>query len=125
MEWLDVYIIGYYGGEKVIEKKYFRNPIPTSLLVSIDDNNINSDEMDVTRVVVKAVDEYDNLLPFIPESINVIIEGAGELIGPSNITLIGGVTAFWVKNKENEQGTIKVTISSNRFKKETVEIQVD
>ena len=41
-------------------------------------------------------------------------EGAGELIGPGQLSLIGGQTAFWVKTR-GDAGQIHVTASCPRF----------
>jgi beta-galactosidase len=116
MRWEDGIFVGYVHGEEVIRKNYSRNPVPTNLTLSLDDSNLKAGDWDATRIVVKVSDQLDNNLPFFQEPINIMVEGAGELIGTSQLSLIGGQTAFWVKTT-GEAGTINVSVSCPCLKK--------
>lgn len=123
MEWEDARFEGYIDNKKVICRKLARNPIPTELKVLADDKNLLSGEIDATRVVVQALDQYGNIMPFFFEPIKVIVEGEGELIGPSFLPLIGGSIAFWIKTNGNK-GNININILSERFKEKNIVIDV-
>lgn len=99
MKWEDAVFIGYVDGQEVIRRYYSRNPVPTELRVAADDTVLEAGDWDVTRVVVDALDEYGNVLPFYADPVSVEVEGVGELIGPSSLSLIGGRIAFWIRSK--------------------------
>lgn len=109
MRWEDAIIKGYYKDKEVVERKLCNNPTLAKLIIEGDDLVLSSKEKDATRIVVKAVDKYDNLLPFFDEIIKIEIEGPGRIQGPSEVILKGGAIAFWVETL-NEKGTIKIKI---------------
>lgn len=78
---------------------------------------------ETTRVLVKHLNEYLNVLTYSTEVINVKVSGPLELIGPPSLALIGGSTGFFLKTK-GEKGIAKITVSSNNFKNKVIEIQV-
>ncbi|MBE0337750.1 glycoside hydrolase family 2 protein [Paenibacillus sp. 23TSA30-6] len=124
MKWEDAVFIGYVDGQEVIRRRYSRNPVPTELRVAADDTALEAGDWDVTRVVVDALDEYGNVLPFYADPVSVEVEGAGDLIGPSTLSLIGGRIAFWVRTK-GEAGNIRVKVSApSRFDPREVSILV-
>ena len=117
MHWEDAAFVGYINGVEVIRKNYSRNPIPAQLALAVDDSRLNTGDWDATRVVVKAKDHIGNTMPFFYEVVNIHVEGAGELIGPAQVTLIGGQIAFWVKTT-GDVGKIAISVSCPRLKVE-------
>lgn len=69
---------------------------------------------DVSRVQITAVDQNGNRLAFANNAITLSVRGAVEVIGPKQISLIGGDIAFWVKTK-GQTGKGVVTIKSPGF----------
>lgn len=124
--WEDAAFIGYLDGKEVIRKNYSRNPEPDHLQIIPDDNKlVKGAAWDAVRIVVKAVDKQGNIMPYFQEPIYIQTEGAGNLIGPSLLTLVGGQTAFWVRSNE-ETGNLKVKVFCQRFPGEkTVEFNVE
>ncbi|MCF7926782.1 MAG: glycoside hydrolase family 2 protein [Candidatus Izimaplasma sp.] len=106
----------YKNKELILTQK--RGPFKTTHLVVEPDVKTlkNSDTYDVTRVVVKHLDNNKQLLTYSTEVIIVQITGPLELIGPTTLSLIGGSTAFYVKTI-NEKGSGEITVKSNNFKK--------
>lgn len=117
MRWEDATFIGYVNGKEVIRKHYSRNSFPTQLILTVDDSGLNAGDWDATRVVVKVIDQFDNIMPFFSEAVNIYVEGVGELIGPSQVSLIGGQIAFWVKTT-GKTGKINISVSCPRLEKE-------
>lgn len=76
---------------------------------------------DVAEIRIKAVDENDNQLYFYNEPLCIETEGPIEVVGPSLISLKGGMTGIYIKSL-GEDGDGKVKISGNGF--EPVEISV-
>ena len=124
--WEDATFIGYFEGKEVIRRSYSRNPEPAQLQIIPDENKlVNGDAWDAMRVVVKAVDKQGNIMPYFQEPIMIQTEGAGNLIGPSLLTLVGGQIAFWVRSN-GEIGILRITVSCQRFPGEKiVEIDVE
>lgn len=120
--WSGAEFVGYVNGEEVGRKIYCADPIVSDIVVSIDDNELNGNEFDATRVVVKAVDENGNILPYSTGSISVETIGDIKIIGPKTISLIGGSTGFWVKTLGDFSNNLAkiVIISSFNIQKEII-----
>lgn len=117
MRWEDAVFVGSVGGKEVIRRRYARNPVPTALTLVADDTRLNTGDWDATRVTVAVKDQLGNVMPFFHEALNVCVEGAGALIGPAQLSLIGGQTAFWIKTT-GEAGQIAITASCPRLERE-------
>lgn len=72
------------------------------------------DTYDVSRVVVRAVDQNGNRLPYCSEALTLVPSGAVDLIGPDTVSLIGGDVAFWVRTN-GKKGKGKVTICTAHY----------
>lgn len=123
LNWYDATIKGYVNDEVVIEKHFVKDPMLTKLDVKADDLVLNKGDYDVTRIVIKAVDQVGNIMPYSNEIVHLNLQGVGEIIGPNSVALIGGCIAFWVKTT-GEAGAINVSVSSERLGIETVSIEV-
>lgn len=123
MRWEDCTLRGYVDEQCIIEKKMSANPIPTNLNILPDDIELSSEEKDVTRVVVEITDQYNNILPFTDNVLNIKVEGVGQLIGPKQIALKGGSIAFWIETI-NKVGKIRVSVKTDGFKEKVINIDV-
>ena len=72
------------------------------------------DTYDVSRVVVKAVDQNGNRLPYCSEAMVLEPDGAVDVIGPRAVSLIGGDVAFWVRTN-GQKGSGKVEIRTAHY----------
>jgi beta-galactosidase len=110
MAWQDVVFTGYVGGKAVIEKRFAADPVPVALKLEPDSRKLRAqgpgEAWDVTRVVVRLVDRYGNHLPFAFDPVKVTIEGPGVLVGPAEFSLMGGVSAMWVR--ATGEGSIRI-----------------
>ena len=122
--WEEANFIGYVQDQEVIRKEYSHNPIPTELQVTADDSILCAREMDVTRVVVKALDQCGNPMVFMTDPISITVEGAGQLIGPHYRSLIGGSIAFWVQTT-GDKGNIQIQVASERFATQEITVKVE
>jgi beta-galactosidase len=123
MQWEDAVIRGYYQDELVIEKRLCRNPLPSQFWVKTDDLRLSAAQKDATRIVLKILDQYGNLLPFCDEIVLIELKGPGRLQGPAEIVVKGGAIAFWVETL-NQPGLIEVLIHSRQLGTKTVKIEV-
>jgi beta-galactosidase len=123
MKWRVGVFSGFVNGEKVIERRFSENPVPSDLSVVADDYQLSAKEKDATRIVLESKDQCGNPMVFLEEVISITVSGAGKLIGPKQFTLKGGSTAFWVETV-NQLGQIEIEIQSTRFKTKKLSIVV-
>lgn len=124
--WSDAEFIGYAKGEAVVSKKFAANPIYEGIELTCDHDELKRDCYDATRLVVKAVDQVGNTIPYINEFITIEAAGSIEVIGPKTVALIGGSIGFWVRTKVGEEvgeATVKVTTSRGDIKEVQIRVQ--
>jgi beta-galactosidase len=119
--WGDLRIDGYIGGKKVISKSYSGKGIDAQLLMEPDDSELSGDGIDVTRVVLRAADEYGNTQQFSSGSVQLTIEGPGEIVGENPFALVAGAGAIWIRTK---QGAGTVTLSARHQYLGTKQIKI-
>jgi beta-galactosidase len=121
--WRQGVITGYVNGKAVKSITLSADPVPTTLDVVADDTELRSGEKDATRVVVRALDQNGNLLPFFEEPVLLSLEGPGRLIGPAEHTLKGGATGLWIEAGDTP-GKLTLTAKSRRFDTQTITLSV-
>jgi beta-galactosidase len=121
--WGDLQIDGYIRGDKVISRKFSGKAIDRQLLVEPDDAQLTGDGRDVTRVVLRAADQYGNTQQFASGSVALSIEGPGEIIGENPFGLVGGAGAVWVRTKQ-ASGLVRLRASHQYLGSKEVTIQV-
>ena len=113
---------GYKNGEIVCEVEK-GSVSKASLFAKADSVKlVEEDTYDVTRVVIKAVSEYGNVLPYSNDVVTLEAKGV-DIIGPKTFSLIGGQRAVWVKTN-GKKGKASLTIKSD-IGNETIEFEVD
>jgi beta-galactosidase len=114
MLWEGATITGLIGGKPVAEVRFAADPVATELAVVADRQAISAAAKDCVRVMVRALDQVGNKLPFLLEPVQIAVTGAGRLVGPSLVPLRGGATGFWVEST-GTPGAITVAVSSPVF----------
>ena len=117
--WREGTITGYVDGRAVKTITLPADPVPATLDVVADDTELRAGEKDATRVVIRALDQGGNLLPFFEEPVSLSLDGPGRIIGPSDHTLKGGATGLWVEAGD-APGTLTLTARSRRFSPQTI-----
>ncbi len=110
----DLRVVGYKDGKAVVEQSVEMGVVPRQLTLKADDDVINADGSDMTRLVFKIVDKYGNRLPFAVSVVNFEIDGPGELIGDNPFPLVGGQAALYIKASK-QPGVITVRASTPRL----------
>lgn len=123
MEWEDLSLKGFHEGKLMIERKFCKDPLPTNLYVCADDIKLSAFEKDATRIVVKVLDQYGNVLPFIDEIIKIELNGPARVQEPKEVAVKGGAVAFWIETL-NEPGEIEVKIQSQSLGSKSIRIVV-
>src|SRR5690606_7688710 len=83
--WPDATITGYIGGNPVKSVRFASSPVATTLEVVPDTAAIAVH--DEVRVMVRALDQAGNKLPFFFDPVAIEIAGPARLIGPSVVPL--------------------------------------
>ena len=76
---------------------------------------------DEVRVIVRALDQAGNVLPFLADNVRVTVDGPARLIGPASSALRGGTTGFWLR-ATGGTGPIRVHLATERFEAATLDI---
>ena len=122
--WREGTLTGFVDGKAVKTITMPADPVPTTLDVTPDETALRSGEKDAVRVVVRALDQCGNLLPFFEEPVSLALEGPGRIIGPIDHTLKGGATGFWVEAGD-EPGVLNLTVKSRRFATQTITFTIN
>ncbi len=121
--WGDLRIEGYINGKLVATKNYSGKGIDSQLAVEPDDDALLGDGSDVTRVVLRATDEFGNTQPFASGAVTLSLEGPGEIVGENPFGLVGGAGAVWIKTKA-EAGVIRLTAKHQYLLERQISINV-
>ncbi|MEG0689588.1 MAG: hypothetical protein RR466_12980, partial [Hungatella sp.] len=123
--WNEAEFIGYMDEKPVISRHFAADPIYTELLVEADSSELIAGEFDAVRMVVKAVDQAGNILPYLSEAVSVETEGDVEIIGPCCISLTGGCTGFWVRTRPDAgKGVARVTVLGSEGRTKRIALQL-
>ncbi|MBF9014798.1 MULTISPECIES: glycoside hydrolase family 2 TIM barrel-domain containing protein [unclassified Oceanispirochaeta] len=115
-------VAGNYKGEEVC-RRTFGSGTANRLSVKADYNELISGDWDTVRLEYRLEDQYGNIMPYVNEVMNLEVTGPGEIIGPSQLAMVGGVIAVWIKST-GETGDIEVKARCSRFDAETVSLRV-
>ena len=121
MTWEDVTITGFVGGKPVATVRLASDPVATTLEVVPDKTTLGA--RDAVRVMVRALDQLGNKLPFFPEPVSITVTGAGRRIGPGFVPLRAGSTGFWVQAVA--KGEITVTVTSDRLGAQVLQLKAE
>lgn len=113
-EFHDLRLVGLIGGKAAAEHRLSADKLPSQLIFEADDHELDADGADMTRLVFKVADKYDNRLPYAIMPIHFEIEGAGVLVGENPFALVGGQGAVWVR-ATTLPGTITVRAHAPRL----------
>jgi beta-galactosidase len=122
MKWEEATVTGYVGGKPVKTVKFACDPVPTKLEVEPDWTELSAEPKDSVRVIVRALDQLGNLLPFLDEAVHVAVSGPAKLLGPSEMVLKGGAIGFWLETTGGA-GDVVVKVACHRFGETTLTLK--
>ncbi|MFP3545718.1 glycoside hydrolase family 2 TIM barrel-domain containing protein [Rhizobium sp. SIMBA_035] len=114
LEWIDGEFTGFIDGEPVAHLTLAADPLPARLQLAPDAIALKARERDSTRVIIRALDQRDQCLPFMDDSVTLRVEGPAKIVGPGSVPLQGGTAGFWLE-ATGLTGTITVEATSSRF----------
>ncbi|MBP2443584.1 glycoside hydrolase family 2 protein [Rhizobium leguminosarum] len=121
LEWIDGTLTGYIAGEPVASLTLAADPLPTTLEVVADSSTLKARERDSTRVIIRALDQCGQRLPFMNDTISLKVHGPARIVGPANVPLQGGTAGFWLE-ATGMVGEITVEAVSSRFAPVTLSV---
>jgi len=121
LEWIDGTFTGYIGGNPVASLTLAADPLPTRLEIVADSQTLKARERDSTRVVIRALDQCGQRLPFMNDGISLKVHGPAKIVGPTNVPLQGGTAGFWLE-ATGLIGEITVEAVSSRFAPVTLSV---
>lgn len=122
-EWKQGIFRGYVNGELVKTVILPGDPMATRLEVAPDETELRAGEKDAVRVIVRALDQGGNVMPFFDEPVALSLEGDGRIIGPSFLALKGGTAGFWVEAGESA-GRLTLKVASAAFGEQIITFSV-
>lgn len=120
-------LVGILKGKEVISKYFGADAYAFSLSAVADEELLRyspGDEWNATRIVVMLKDQYDNHCPFAFLPVHVELNGPGRILGPSDFSLMGGVSAFWIASA-GEPGPIELTVSVPGFQQSRLYVHAE
>jgi beta-galactosidase len=121
--WREGVITGYVDGKAVKTVTLPADPMPAKLEIAPDDTDLRAGEKDTVRVILRALDQNGNILPFFDDAVELSVEGAGRLVGPTLASFKGGATGLYIEAGDNA-GTITLTARCRPFGEQTVTFTV-
>jgi len=103
----DLRLVGYRQGQVVAEQQIASRGLPHMLELTLDDDVLQADGADMTRLIVRIVDQYGNRLPYTNQAVNFEIDGPADLIGENPFALMGGQAALYVRTR-HEAGVVTI-----------------
>ncbi len=122
MAWQDLEIAGIYKGKEIASVRLCADPLPSTLAVLPDKLTLDAAGREDLRVMVRALDQAGNKLPFLADQIGISVTGPAALIGPESVPLIAGSTGFWIR-AAGPPGDILLRLTSSRFAPQEVSLR--
>jgi beta-galactosidase len=119
-------IDGYLGDDRVASRSFSSDPSGDTLWLAADDDEIDADGVDATRLAFRAVDRYGAPRPYATGQVTLDLEGPANLVGdnPFDFAAAGGVGAVWLRSLPASQGAVTVTASHPTLGTNAVTVQV-
>jgi beta-galactosidase len=123
MSWHDMTLTGFIDGAPVAERRMVADPVSERLEVAADAQELRASEKDAVRVIVRALDQAGNVLPFFADPLRITVAGPARVIGPELVSFSGGIAGFWIETAGAE-GAVSVEVRSARFDPVSVRFDV-
>ena len=126
--------VGMKGDKVVVEEVIRTTGVPAAIRLSVDRNDLNADNYDVSHVKIEVVDEAGNVVPNAANPVQLTVTGVGNLIGLDNGNPVDHTSmkssqrnvfnglALGVVQSTFTKGNIKITATSPNLKTTTLEI---
>lgn len=102
----------WIGGQVAATDIKYTPGAATHLALVADDTAIKADGADMTRVVVKALDNNNQVVPTNSAAVTFTVTGPGAVVGESPLALEAGTGAVYLKSALGQTGMLTLTASA-------------
>jgi beta-galactosidase len=122
----DLTVDGYYRGSLVATLRMSADTAHDRLVLDLEDETIEGDGSDATRLTFRAVDAYGNQRPYVSGRVTLSLTGPAVLIGqnPFAFQAYGGVGAVILRSEPGRTGLVKVTAKHHSLGQTTVKLNI-
>lgn len=114
---------GFQGENRVITQSFGKSRVCSLQLQSDQTTLYHADTYDVTRVVVRVVDEDHRVKNYASNPIQITTSESLQVLGPETVSLNAGRVAFWVRTL-GKRGKGTVTVSTPQFESKTITLDL-
>ncbi|MDX0403435.1 glycoside hydrolase family 2 protein [Sinorhizobium medicae] len=114
MKWESAEFTGFIDGKPVAGRRMVADPVPTTLEIEADGKTLRAGGRDSIRIMLRALDQAGNVLPFLNDAVAIEVHGPARVVGPTRLVFQGGSTGFWLEST-GAAGAIVVTAVSSRL----------
>ena len=119
----EIKAVGYIGGSAAATHIRTTPGKPNRLVIVAEDTLLETGG-DMTRVTVIAADKNGQPVPRVSVPIAITVTGAADFLGTSPVALENGRTAFFVKTRALDTGTVRCSVKSATVKPAETRIEV-
>jgi len=115
---------GYFNDELV--KTVYKGQMEKSKIIIEPQKEIliHGDTYDMIRILIKAVDQFENILDYNNESFTIETSDSLSVIGPKNQALSAGSTGVYIRsNYPDEQAFVKLIF--NNYDSQTLKLKIE
>lgn len=120
----DLRVVGLVNGQPVAEHRISSKGVMHALTLQADDEALEADGADMTRLVFRIVDEFGNRLPYCTSAVSFEVSGPGVLVGENPFPLVGGHAAIYLRATETA-GEVTVTARARGLAPASVTVRVE
>lgn len=117
---------GYVGNRRALSRLFSADPEQDQLWLEADDDQLNGDGVDATRLVLGVADRFGAPRAFAGGTVALQLTGPGVIVGdnPFSLDETGGAGAVWIRTAPGAAGRIQVTAVHSSLGAKSVAIQV-
>ncbi|MCB9154678.1 MAG: glycoside hydrolase family 2 protein [Caldilineae bacterium] len=104
----DLLLVGYVEGREVAQQRIASSRLPRCLALTADASTLVADGADMTRLVLRITDEFENPVPYSVQAVTLEINGDADLIGENPFAMVGGQGALYLKAR-HQPGPVTIT----------------
>lgn len=113
-----------YLADNLVKTVYRGHMMEAKMIIEADRNQLHHDlTYDMTRIVVKMIDQFVNILDYANEVVTVETADGLEVVGPKSSALNGGSTAFYIRTIAPVDKT-KVVFNFNHYPSQELEFTI-
>lgn len=130
-------VVAYQAGEVLGERTITTTGQATTLRLTPDRTQLHASGMDLSYLLLEALDAQGRPVPLADHEVNITVEGAGDLAGAGNgnpqsfepfqnktVSLFYG-KAMLIVRADGEAGTIQVKVQADGLQGDSIQLQVN